>query len=326
MRRHRPTTDHRCSTGFCREGVGLIATFFVTPVARLTITRYDQEERMRLVALVVVASLIGLAACGNKNPAAPSQPAITVNGLAISGHDSVLTGLSASYTVTATLSDGSTATVTPAWTSNNPTVASVDSGGRLEGRSHGSTSVTAAYEGRSTSKNVQVVNNYSGVWEGTSVARACTDSGELTNYDGGWCRSGWAHVGNVIKGPTMTLVQSGTNLSEITGRFSYFEEPISGMVTSDGRLTLSGTFTDRDWWENPANILDALQITAWDSHLSAPGVMAGRWSEHLVSLYPRRGEGDVDFEIITMTRTATTAAVSQAVMWRNIVGSAQSHR
>jgi hypothetical protein len=272
---------------------------------------------MRLVALVAVASLIGLAACDHKTPAAPSQPAITVNGLAISGPDALLTGLAASYTVTATLSDGSTATVTPVWTSNNPTVASVDSGGRLEGRSHGSTSVSAAYEGRSASKIVQVVNNYGGVWKGTSVARACTDSGELTNFDGGWCRSGWARVGNVIQAPDMTLVQTGANLSEITGTFSYFEEPIKGVVTPDGRLTLSGTFTDRDWWDDPAVIFDALQITAWDSNLSAPGVMAGRWSEHLVSLYPRRGEGDVDLEIITLTRMATTPAASPAVVRRN---------
>jgi hypothetical protein len=275
---------------------------------------------MRLVKLAAVVSLIGLAACGNKNPAEPSQPAVTVNELAVSGPDALLTGLSANYTVTATRSDGSTAAVTAVWSTNNPAIATVDSGGRLEGLSHGSASVTAAYGGRSISKIVQVVNNYSGVWEGTSVSRACTDSGELTNYDGGWCRSGWAHVGNVIHGPTMTLVQSGTNLSEITGRFSYYEEPIQGVVTADGRLTLSGTFTDRDWWENPANIFDALQITAWDSNLSAPGVMAGRWAEHLVSLYPRRGEGDVDLEIITMTRTASTAEASQAAMWRNYRG------
>ena len=91
---------------------------------------------------------------------------------AIAGPDAVLTGLSASYSVTATLSDGITGTVRPAWTSSNAEVASVDSGGRVEGRGHGSTNLTASYQGRSVSKTVQVVNNYGGTWEGSYVIRA----------------------------------------------------------------------------------------------------------------------------------------------------------
>ena len=43
------------------------------------------------------------------------------------------------------------------------------------------------YQGRSVSRTVQVVNNYGGTWEGTYVVRACTDTGDLTDHDGGWC-------------------------------------------------------------------------------------------------------------------------------------------
>ena len=264
---------------------------------------------MRLPKLLVVFCLIGFSACGGKSPIAPGPPPISTTALEISGPDTLLSGVPVTYMVRATLSDGTTATVTAVWTTSDPAIASIDSTGRLEGRTHGSTNVVATYEGRSTSKGVHVVNNYGGTWEASYIVRTCTDSGDLTNYDGGWCRSGWAHVGNVIKGVKITLDQSGSNLSDISGSYGYFEEPIHGVVTADGRLTLGGTFTDRDWWENPENILDAWQIRAWDSSLSAAGVMSGRWSEHLISLYPRRGEGDVDFDIVTMTRTAKSPSV-----------------
>ena len=82
--------------------------------------------------------------------------------LIISGIDAVLTGVSTTYTVTATLSDGTTRAVSPTWTSSNTDVASVDSSGRLEGRAHGTTTLTATHDGISATKSVQVVNNYRG--------------------------------------------------------------------------------------------------------------------------------------------------------------------
>ena len=65
---------------------------------------------MRPVNFIAVVVLIALAAgCHGKNPAAPSQSAAqTVTGLVITGVDTVLTGSVTSYTVTATLSDGTT--------------------------------------------------------------------------------------------------------------------------------------------------------------------------------------------------------------------------
>jgi hypothetical protein len=266
------------------------------------------EPHVRLIKLIVVFCLIGSAACDKKSPAAPSSLAVSTTALVISGPDTLLTGVPASYSVTATLSDGITATVIPVWTTDDPAIASVDSSGRLEGRSHGSTSVIAAFEGRSTSKTVHVVTNYEGTWSGSYVIRACTDSGDLTDHDGGWCKSGPGRVGNVVNGVSMTLVQGGTNLSEITGTYSYFEEPITGVVTADGRLRLAGTFTDRDWWDEPARIVAAWQIRAWDSKVGGPDAMIGHFSEHLDSLYPRHGEANLEIEINSMMRTAKRAS------------------
>ena len=95
---------------------------------------------MRLLRVAFVLSVIALPGCNGKNPAGPSQPAASaISGLAINGADAVLTGVSASYTATATFSDGTSRAVTPAWISSNPAVSSADGDGRLDGRSHGST-------------------------------------------------------------------------------------------------------------------------------------------------------------------------------------------
>jgi hypothetical protein len=263
---------------------------------------------MHFIKLIVVACLIGCTACDKKSPAGSSPLPATITALMISGPDTLLTGASASYTGAATLSDGTIATVIPTWSTADPAIASVDTGGHLEGRSHGSTSLVATYEGRSVSRLVHVVANYGGTWSGNYIVRDCKDAGDLTNYDGGFCRTGPGRVGNVVTGVTMTLIQGGTNLSEITGTYSYFLEPITGVVTSDGRLSLSGTFTDREWWVDPTMIVKVWDVHAWDSNITGPDAMNGRFSEHLDSLYPRHGEAALEIEITTMTRTAKSSS------------------
>lgn len=207
---------------------------------------------MRPVNLIAVVAIIALAVgCHGKIPAAPSQTgAQTVTGLVINGVDAVLTGSVTSYTVTATLSDGTTQTVTPAWSSSDPGVGRVDSTGRLDGRAHRSTNLIASYSGRDAYKTVRVVNNYAGTWTGQYVIRACEDSGDLNDHDGGWCRSR-VRVGTVWF-VRLVLSQTGSNLSEIGGTLGLGDvnigDKIAGVVTADGRLSLSGTMQILDFY------------------------------------------------------------------------------
>lgn len=258
---------------------------------------------MRPVRLPVIVVLVAFATgCHDKNPAGPSQPAVT--GLVISGVDAVLTGGFASYTATATSSDGTTRTVMPTWTISDPRLASVDSTGRLDGRAHGSTNLMASYQGRDASKAVQIVNNYAGTWDGRYVIRACTDSGDLTDHDGGWCRSGAGRIGTVGS-VRLALAQTGSNLSDITGTLAVNEVggDVTGMVAADGRLSLGGTFSLLDW--EGTLLLATLQIRAWETTLGGPGIMTGRWSQHLTSLYFRIGKADTENELVTMTQVST---------------------
>jgi len=90
------------------------------------------------------------------------------------------------------LADGFTRTVTPSWFSSALNVATVDNAGRLDGRAHGPTTLTAAHDRRTTSKTVQVVNNYGGSWSGRYIIRACNNSGIFT--DGIGADAPWSHT------------------------------------------------------------------------------------------------------------------------------------
>jgi hypothetical protein len=238
--------------------------------------------------------------CADKSPVTPSGPGPANIDLTITGPDALLAGLSATYAVTATMTDGTTGTVVPTWTSSDPGVARVDGSGRLEGRSHGSTTLTASSGRQSASRIVQVVNNYAGNWTGRFVIRACTDTGELTDHDGGFCLAGPGRLGST-GWITLTLVQRGSAPREITGTIGSYSEPIAGEVTADGRLSLSGTVTERDF-NDPDFTIATHSLATWDTKLNGSDGMTGRWLEDFTSLVSCLGTAQIEHEILTMTR------------------------
>ena len=259
---------------------------------------------LKLAPALMIAALV--AACDDKpSPAGPTPP---VASLVITGAEYVLTGSTTAYTATVTLSDGSTRIVMPSWSTSAAGVATVDNAGRLDGRTHGSTTLAAAYEGRSASKTVQVVNNYAGSWSGQYIVTACNDSGIFTDgilggsfIDVPWCQA-VSRIGSVHSF-AFTLSQSGTTYSEIRATFGLDTHPITGIVTADGRLKLEGTSTVLDWYGDPWG---DWQLSGWDTNLDRSGGMTGRWAENLTML-GRSGHAYQEVEVSTMSRNATSA-------------------
>jgi hypothetical protein len=273
----------------------------------------DEGQEMHILKLAPVLMIATLVtACGDKpNPAAPSPPAApAVASLVISGTDYVLTGSATVYTATATLSDGSTRTVTPTWTSSAVNVATVDNAGHLDGRAHGSTTLTAVHDGRTASKTVQVVNNYGGSWSGRYIIRACRDSGIFRDgiYGGSYVDVPWCQALNGIGSEgilAFTVVQTGTNYSEIRATFGFdYGGTISGSVTADGRLNLQGTLKVLDWY---GDHWGDLQVSGWDTNRDGAGSMTGRWAQTL-TIVGQQGSGYQEVELVTMLRTATASA------------------
>ena len=115
--------------------------------------------------------------------------------------------------------------------------------------------------------------------------------------DVAWCQA-FNRVGSVHS-ISLTLSQSGSNQSVIRAT----DGVLTGVVTADGRLNLSGTSNLLD--DEGEIVLATLHIGAWDTTLIAPGVMAGRWAEDLVSVGPV-GNVYSENQLVTMTRTPTS--------------------
>jgi len=265
----------------------------------------------KLAPVLMIAALV--TACGDESsPVGPSSPAApAVASLVISGPDYVLTGSTTAYTATATLADGSTRTVTPSWSMSALNVATVDNAGRLDGRAHGSTTLTAAHDGRTASKAVQVVNNYGGTWSGRYITRTCTDSGIFTDGiygDVPWCQ-GLKAFGSE-RTFAFTISQTGANYSEIHATFgpnrdsSNGSGTILGRVTADGHLTLEGNLQTLDWFGDP---WADLQLSGWDTNLDGPDGMTGRWAQKL-TMIGQQGGAYEEIELVATSRNATAAA------------------
>lgn len=257
---------------------------------------------MLLTRLLVLPGLLAFATgCGGKSPVEPTQPGASVSSLIITGADSVLTGTSSNYSVSATLSDGSTRTILPVWTSSDPGVATVNSMGSVDGKSHGSATLTATYEGRNASKTVRVITNYSGTWAGRYVVKTCSDTGDLTDHDGGWCRSGPGRVGAVL-GITLTFAHNSANPSEIMATLPGYLGTFTGTVRADGGLNISGLVNWPDF-DYPDIALATIQVDQWESTLDGSGRMMGRWSSLYTALGGRKGTARSDNELVTMVRS-----------------------
>jgi hypothetical protein len=208
-----------------------------------------REEAVRLLtAFAVGAVLVGTVACGVHTsgppttapspipPTAPSPIPPSVTGITIGGPDAVRTGFAADYTVTASLSDGSSQDVTASasCTSSDPSVASIAAPCHLTGTKHGSTTLTVSSQGRTMSKAVNVVTNYGGSWTGEYQVTTCDAAGIFRDW--GWCEELYQSNFSLI------LTQSGSGQDQISGTISLGgpRVTVSGNVTNDGRLLLSG--------------------------------------------------------------------------------------
>ena len=82
-----------------------------------------------------------------------------------------------------------------------------------------------------------------------------------------------------------------------------YSEPITGAVTADRRLNLSGTVTERDF-DDPDFTIATHSLGTWDTKLNGSDSMTGRWSDDFTSLVSCLGTAHVEHELLTMTRVA----------------------
>jgi hypothetical protein len=138
-----------------------------------------------LLAVSVGPAAASVGACTSK-----SGPSRTLTDLRITGPNALLISQNVSYTATATYSDGGSSAESATWTSSSATVAEISAGGQLTALTAGSTSVSAAFGGRTASLDVQVTNPLVGQWVLTASANPGFPSGINTRIKS-FTATGW---------------------------------------------------------------------------------------------------------------------------------------
>jgi hypothetical protein len=283
------------------------------------------RREMRLLAAFAV--VLGTVACGDhtsgRPTTAPSPIPPSVTGITIGGPDAVRTGFASDYTVTASMSDGSSQDVSASasCTISDPSVASIAAPCHLTGTKHGSTTLTVSSQGRTTSKTVNVVNNYGGSWTGDYKVTTCDDAGIFRDWR--WCVELLDPDSSISTSFSLVLTQSGSGQDQISGTISLGESlgsapsttgTVSGNVTNDGRLLLSGS-----------NVISAdsgvrfqFIIGGWSTIVDANPVlcclpqMSGGWDFSLVAI----GANGHTFERQTIIEAAQITSEPPAVKRR----------
>jgi hypothetical protein len=190
----------------------------------------------------------------------------------VTGIDAIRTGFFSSFAAQANLSNNTSQTVTPTWSSSNSAVATVAANGDVSGVSNGLVTISATYQNVTGSKTVRIVSNFGGNWSGTYRISKCDQSAAFA----GWC-VGIGGVGALLP-VSLALTQSGNQRDQIAGTISLgsISGDTSGNVTGDGRLVIGGTFTN---FISP-NVF-SITIGGWETRLSGASSMSGGWSQNI---------------------------------------------
>ena len=241
-------------------------------------------------------SVIGVlaSACGGGD--SPSAPAATPQSVTItSSSDRLFIGASETFSATATMSDGSTRSVTGTWGTDAPGVATVDaSTGRVTGVGSGMVTVFVDYQGRRGTKLIRGLPNYQGTWSGSYAVRSCSQSGQASLVD----LCGATLSVNRVLPTNLNLTQDG---DRVQGRFflGTLGADASGPVQGDGRLLLTGVVNG-----------DSLTIdTSWSLDSSSAGRITGGFSL-LVRVAGLNGDARVAADIRDLNRTSNLAPAS----------------
>lgn len=247
---------------------------------------------MKLVTSCVLAALL-LVACGKKSPTAP---VITTTGISISSNGDVTKiGAQQQLTLTASMSDGTTKTVTGTWTSDAAAVATV-TGGLLRGVANGEATIAAEYDGQRTTRRVRVIPDFMGAWSGSYRITTCTDSGVL---------AGTCDPADVPK--TFSIKVNLThNTSAVSGTVAPFVDltiPAQGSIELDGLLKLSGSKIE-DFGDG---FIARGELIGWESRLPDATHMTGKFT--VVTTIPGLvGDWTMNCDLVLMTKTSSTPA------------------
>ena len=126
---------------------------------------------MRLSALAVLAAV--MSGCGGSS----AGPSSNTTSVAVTMSNALKVGQTEQATASATLTGGTTQSITTGFKSDVPAVATVTDGGLVTAVANGLANVYVVSGGKQGTKNLKVVPDLEGTWQGTYVVTSCTGTG-----------------------------------------------------------------------------------------------------------------------------------------------------
>ena len=190
---------------------------------------------------MVCVGLLAVSSCGGSSTSsvasvlAPSANT-TVTGLTLQMNTPGV-GASVAAAGIATLSTGTTVTVTTGYSSDTPSVATATTAGLISGIAIGDATIAVDYQGFHATKKIHVLPNYNGIFYGTYTIDKCVDSAGFTDL--AFC-AGFTGAGALPIAFSNTM---SADLTTLTGQFALGSliGTSTGTVAADGTLTMAGT-------------------------------------------------------------------------------------
>jgi len=258
-------------------------------------------------AIISAYACFTLVACGGKDdpltPASPTPtppPTPTPTGLTIQGPNTLRTGQTLNYSATLALSNGTTQSVTPSWSSDNVAVLTINSSGQGNGMMHGTATVIASAQGVSASMLVRVYQDYQGTWEGAHRVRVCDERGDFK----GICR-GVFSPGTLLPFE-VALMQNGASATG-TVTLGLIDISMNGTIFDSRRFVGAGSGTYRSEGITFIDKIGTLDLLSNGNGLSGTLVFTVEASGFTGNTY-------VESELAGVTRTSASLRPARRMM------------
>ncbi len=252
--------------------------------------------RVWLLALLATAGLASSTACGSdSNPTDPSGGSGTSTLTIVPVTDFLTVGSTAMLQARLAVS-GSSSVVSADWSSDDGRVAAIDRQGLLTALASGTTTVRAAFDGRSAAMPLRVAPNYAGVWAGARRVANCVHPVPdfcTANYPPGSQFATRLTLSQVRDRVSGTLLLSPPAASPTAA--------VLGDIATGGQLPLAGSISASATTGGPLAFVGS--VADWRSEIDpVQSVMLGGFVEQRVD--PNGTTWRVTWELLGLARAA----------------------
>jgi hypothetical protein len=244
------------------------------------------EVRVRLLALAALA--VALSGCGGGS----SGPSSNTTSVAVTMSNALKVGQTEQATAAATLTGGTTQSITTGFKSDVPAVATVTDGGLVTAVANGLANIYIVSGGKQGTKNLKVVPDLEGTWQGSYIITGCTGTGFFNDpfkfcegFSPGRALQITVSISQSMDSTTQSIMLGGLAVNSATA-----------VIGPDGSTSVTSTVIT----ETPEI---GIQVTL-RLNSSSPSIATGTLSQTWTAL-GLAGTGQFDANLVSLTRISS---------------------